>query len=110
MNFEKLNLIKRDSRELKAYLFDENDINDWTKIIIIYNIYLFMVHYFIIYMFVDYFKYSQNSFNEDYRKIFMMFFILCNLQNTYKYFILNVSKIDYKLGTRFYKNTNEYFI
>jgi len=110
MDFEKLHLIKRDARVLKAYLFNENDINDWTKLIVIYNIYLFMLHYFIIYMFVDYFQYSQNNFNDDYRKTFIMFFVICNLQNTYKYFILNVSKIDYNLGNSIYKNTNEYFI
>jgi hypothetical protein len=110
MDFEKLYLIKRDARVLKEYLFNENDINNWMKLIVIYNIYLFMVHYFIIYMFVDYFQYSQNNFNDDYRKTFIMFFVLCNLQNTYKYFILNVSKIDYNLGYSFYKNTNEYFI
>ena len=29
-------LIRRDFRHLKSYLFKENNINDWDKIIIIY--------------------------------------------------------------------------
>ena len=33
-------LIKRDIRALRNTLFGENDINDWSKIIILYNIFL----------------------------------------------------------------------
>ena len=40
MNIEditKYQLIKRDIRELKSYLFTDNDINNWNKLIVIYN-------------------------------------------------------------------------
>ena len=109
-DYEKFQLIKRDSRELRTYLFSDNDINEWTKLIIIYNIYLFFSHFYVLYVFAEYFSNNNKSFNEDYKKIFMLFFILCNTQNNYRYFILNVSKIDVKLANSFYKNTNEYFI
>lgn len=113
MNIEdikKYQLIKRDIRELKGYLFTDNDINDWNKLIVIYNFYLFLSHLYVLYVLIDVLSISQNSFNSEYKQIFLMFFVLCNLQNTYRYFIMNVSKINYNLANNLYANTKEYFI
>ena len=109
-NITKYQLIKRDIRELKGYLFTENDINDWNKLIIIYNFYLFFSHLYVLYVLVDVLSKNQKSFNSEFRQIFLMFFVICNLQNNYRYFILNVSKINYNLASNLYSNTKEYFI
>jgi len=108
MNIEditKYQLIKRDIRELKSYLFTDNDINNWNKLIVIYNFYLFFSHLYVLYVLVDVLSKSNQSFYDEYRKIFLMFFVLCNLQNTYRYFIINVSKINYNLANILYSNT-----
>jgi hypothetical protein len=110
MDFEKFQLIKRDCRELRSLLFGYNIINDWQKLIVIYNIYLFISHIYVLYMFTDYFGHSTNSFEDDFKKIFITFFVICNLQNTYRYFILNIAKLNYRLAKSMYNNTNEYFI
>jgi hypothetical protein len=109
-NIEKYQLIRRDIRELKVYLFTDNDINDWNKLIVIYNFYLFLSHLYVLYVLVNVLSKSDKSFNSEYRQIFLMFFVLCNLQNTYRYFIMNTSKINYNLANNLYKNTKEYFI
>jgi hypothetical protein len=110
MDLEKLQIIKRDVRTLRTYLFSNNNENDWMKLIIIYNIYIMISHMYILYTFADYFMYSKKTFQEDFKKIFILFFILCNAQNTYRYFILNVSKVNTQLADSLYKNTKEYFI
>jgi hypothetical protein len=106
----KLQLIKRDVRDIKKYIFEDNDLNNWCKLIIVYNFYLFYSHMYILQQIAIYMMDSKNSFSDDFKKIYMFFFILCNLRSTYLYFILNVGKIDYNLSMRFYKNTKEYFI
>ena len=103
-------LLKRDVRALKAYLFTDNDINGWRKLIIIYNMYLLISHMYVLYKFAEYFSYSDKSFSEDFKKVFMLFFVICNLQNTYRYGILNVSKIDPFLANDMYKHSKEYFV
>jgi hypothetical protein len=109
-NIRKYQLIKKDIGELKSYLFTDNDINDWNKLIVIYNFYLFFSHLYVLYVITDVLSKSQKSFNSEYKQIFLMFFVLCNLQNTYRYFIMNVSKINYNLANNLYSNTKEYFI
>ena len=42
LNIQEFQLIKKDFSELRQDLFEENGINDWDKIIIIYNFYLLM--------------------------------------------------------------------
>lgn len=105
-----LTLVKKDFKELKTYIFSENDINDWDKIIIIYNFYLFFSHLYIAYVLMDIISHDNSSFKSQFINVYIFFFTLCNLKNSYAYFILNVSKINYNLANNLYKNTHEYFI
>ena len=103
-------LIKRDVRALKKYIVYDDNINNWTKIIVIYNFYLFLNHLCGIFLLMNNLVKSNGDFKDEYKKIFMFFFYLCNLKNSYLYFILNVSKIDNNLANSFYSNTKKYFI
>ena len=88
-------LIKRDFRDLKVHLFSNNNINDWNKILIIYNLYLFFNHLYISYNLINIISNDKNTeFIHQFKNIYIFFFILCNLKNSYGYFILNVHKID----------------
>lgn len=106
----KFQLIKRDIRDIKAHVFGENNIHDWYKLIVLYNFYLFYSQSYILYQIALCMVNSTNSFSTDFKKIYMFFFILCNLRSSYLYFIVNVAKMDYKLSMRFYNNTKEYFV
>jgi hypothetical protein len=110
LTINKLQLIKKDITILKKHLFTDNDINDWNKLIIIYNFYLILAHIYIMYNIAIYMVDSTASFSQDFMKTYLFFFIMCNLQNSYRYFILNISKIDYTLANNLYSNTKEYFI
>lgn len=104
-------LVRKDFRELKVHLFTENNINDWNKIIIIYNLYIFFNHLYILYNLIDIISKDNNTdFVHQFKNIYIFFFILCNVKNSYLYFILNTAKIDKKLANSFYKNTHQYFI
>ena len=105
-----LSLIQKDFKELKGYIVAENDVNNWDKIIILYNIYLFFNHIQMLYYLMDYIRKDNLNFVEQFKTIYLFFFLLCNLRNSYLYFILNVSKIDKQLGNRFYENTKMYFM
>ena len=105
-----LSLIQKDFKELKGYIVAENDVNNWDKIIILYNIYLFFNHIQMLYYLMDYIRKDNLNFVEQFKTIYLFFFLLCNLRNSYLYFILNVSKIDKELGNRFYENTKMYFM
>ncbi len=106
----KLQLIKKDISDIKVHVFGDNNINDWYKLIVVYNFYLFYSHMYILYQIAIYMNNSTNSFATDFKKIYMFFFILCNLRSSYLYFIINVAKMDYPLSMRFYNNTKEYFV
>jgi hypothetical protein len=106
----KFQLIKRDIRALKKHIVYNNDISDWMKIVIIYNTYLIFNHLNLIYKLTNYFINNNGSFNDQYKKIFLFFFLLCNTRNSYLYFILNVSKIDYNLANNLYSNSKEFFV
>lgn len=105
----KFQLIKRDLRQLKSYIFSENEINNWNKIIILYNFFLFYQHLYYIYYLLDRITNENYNITNDFKNIFIFFFILCNLKNSYLYLILNISKIDKKLAEEIYKNSKEYF-
>jgi hypothetical protein len=106
----KFQLIKRDIRALKKHIIYNEEINNWTKIIILYNIHLIVNHIFALYKLMNYFINNTGSFKEQYIKFFLFFFLFCNLKNSYLYFILNVSKIDLNLANNLFKNSKEYFI
>jgi hypothetical protein len=105
-----LTLIQNDFRALKGYIVADNDVNNWDKIIILYNIYLFFNHVQMIYYLMDYIQNDKLSFGEQFKTVYLFFFLLCNLRNSYMYFILNVSNIDKNLGDSFYNNTSQYFM
>jgi hypothetical protein len=109
-NSNNFQLIKKDIGVLKQYIFKDNDINDWSKIIIIYNFYLIFNHLYFIYNFIEYMGKNNHNFILQFRNIYIFFYMLCNLKNSYLYFILNVYKIDKNLADSLYKNTKEYFI
>lgn len=110
LTISKLKLIKSDITVLKKYLFTDNEINNWYKLIIVYNFYLIAAHIYIMYSIAIYMADSTASFSQDFMKTYLFFFIMCNLQSSYRYFIINVSKIDPLLANSLYGNTKEYFI
>ncbi len=104
-------LVRDDIRQLKQYIFQDNDINNWDKVIILYNFYLFYNHLYILYSLFNYINHDKStSFSKQFKHIYMFFFILCNLKNSYMYFILNVSKINLALGNNLYEHTKQYFM
>jgi hypothetical protein len=105
-----MELIRRDVRSLKEYIIRDNHIHNWDKIIIIYNFYLLFHHMYIAYHLIDYISKDNSHFLVQFRNIYIFFFILCNLKNSYLYLILNIYKIDKNLADSLYKNTKEYFV
>ena len=95
MDFEKFSLIKRDARALKKVVFGENDINDWNKIIILYNLYLIVNFYQLNFYLVDFLSTNKNTtFKDDFKHLYLLFFFLCSLKASYGYLIVNVNKVD----------------
>lgn len=105
----KFQLIKRDVRILQKYISDNNDINNWRKIILIYNIYLLYNYLQINYYLINILSASNKPFKDEFKSIFLFFYMICSLNSTYSYFILNTSKIDYNLAMSFHNNLKEYF-
>ena len=103
-------LIKRDIRILKKHIVYNDNINNWSKIIIIYNAYLVFNQLYALYKIMYFLINNNKNFNDQYRKIFLFFFLLCNLKNSYIYLIINISKIDYNLASSLYNNSKQYFI
>ena len=103
-------LIKQDFKELKVYIFKDNSVHNWDKIILIYNFYLFFNHLYIIYYLLDIITKDKSDFIYQFKNIYLFFFILCNLKNSYLYFILNVSKIDKPLANRLFNHSKDYFM
>ena len=103
-------LVRQDFRELKKHIFQENNVNDWDKIIIIYNFYLFFSHLYLVYVLMDIISKDNSTFIHQFRNVYVFFFILCNMKNSYAYFIFNVSKIDPILALNILKHTKEYII
>ena len=95
MDFEKFSLIKRDARALKKVVFGENDIKDWNKIIILYNLYLIVNFYQLNFYLVDFLSTNKNTtFKDDFKHLYLLFFFLCSLKASYGYLIVNVNKVD----------------
>jgi hypothetical protein len=106
----KFQLVKGNIKELKNYLFNNNDINDWRKIIIVYNFYLFFSNLYIAYHLIDVLSKGDQNFITQFRNVYLFFFILCSVRTSYMYLIINISKIDATLGNNLYNNTKEYFM
>jgi len=99
MDFENFSLIKRDARVLKKIIFGQNEINDWNKIIILYNLYLIVNFYQLNFYLVDFLSANKNStFKDDFKHLYLLFFFLCSLKASYGYLIVNVNKVDNELA------------
>ena len=109
LNNHNFQLIKRDLRDLRSNLFGVNNINDWDKIIIIYNIFLIYNQMLITYTLLNALTNNNATFSEQFRTIYLFFFILCSVKSSYLYFIYNVSKVDYELSMRMHSNFKNYF-
>jgi len=106
-NSEKFKLIKRDLRTLRTNLFDENEINNWRKLIIIYSLYLLHLQIYLSYCIM---QYCNNSSNNNFKMVFLFFFLICNIRTSYMYSIVNVYKINQPLAHNLHTNLKEYFL
>ena len=104
-----MELIKKDFNELKIYLVSDNDINNWDKIIVIYTLYLFFNHLYILYVLMDIIKNDNRDFALQFKNVYIFFFILCGLRTSYLYSIKNISRINSDLSCSLFKNTKKYF-
>jgi hypothetical protein len=107
-NSDKFKLIKRDLRTLRTNLFDENEINNWRKIIIIYSLYLLHLQMYLSYCIIQYCNNNRN--NNDFKMVFLFFFLICNIRTSYMYSIVNVYKINQPLANNLHSNLKEYFL
>lgn len=109
----KFQLIKQDIKIIKKDIFEENNINDWDKLLIVYNFCLFLNHLYLSYILIDELandkSNNNSSFVIQFKNIYILFFILCNLKNSYGYLIYNISKINAKVAYSLFNNTKEYF-
>jgi hypothetical protein len=106
---EKYQLIKRDTRELQKILFYENNINDWSKIIILYNMYLVYNQIRLAYLLFEILGNNKLPFEQEFIQIYAFFYLLCNIRTSYLYFIYNISKTDLDLSIRMHNNLKNFF-
>jgi hypothetical protein len=101
-----LQLIKRDSRELRKLIVEDNNgVNDFSKQILLFNILLVANQFNSIFRVLAY----SNIFNEDKNKnrkfdieTFMVAYLFMGFLNYYGYLILNVSKFDKNLANNLF--------
>lgn len=112
--YNNFQLVKANTRELHKYLVSDNEVNDWDKIIIIYNFYIFFSNLYIAYYLISMLTKNNNNNNNniiiEFRNVYLLLYILCSIRTSYLYLIKNVCKINLILGTNLYNNTNKYFI
>lgn len=100
-----LQLIKRDSRELRKLIVEDNNgINDFDKQLLLFNILLVSNQFNSLFRILAY----SNIFNENKNKkfdieTFMVAFLFMGFLNYYKYLILTVSKIDKNLANNLFE-------
>jgi hypothetical protein len=101
-------LIKRDLRQLSKIIYEDNNINDWTKIIIAYNIYLVFSQIMLIIYYINCFNNIVINSANNVKSTYLFFFLLCSLQNSYAYGILNVNKVNPELASNLHNNMKNY--
>ena len=106
---EKYQLIKADVRELKREIISDNH-NNWDKIIIIYNFYIFYQFIYSSYLMLDYFEKTNAPFHTQYVQYYMFFYSICAIRHSYLYFIQNIARINVDLAVRMHNNLKEYFL
>lgn len=97
-------LIKRDLRQLSKIIYEENNINDWRKLIIMYNIYLIYSQTVLILYCLS----MSIDFIYNFRSIYLFLFLCSSLQNSYAYGILNINKINPTLALSMHNNFVDY--
>jgi uncharacterized protein (DUF608 family) len=95
-------LIKRDLRQLSKTIYEENNINDWRKLIIMYNIYLIYSQTVLILYCLSI------DMTHNFRSIYLFLFLCSSLQNSYAYGILNIHKINPSLASSIHNNFVDY--
>jgi hypothetical protein len=99
-----LQLIKRDSRELRKLIVEDNNgVNDFSKQILLFNILLVANQFNSIFRVLAY----SNIFYENKNKkfdieTFMLAYLFMGFLNYYGYLILNVSKFDKNLANNLF--------
>ena len=93
-------LVKRDLRQVSKIIYENNNVDDWTKIILVYNLYLVFSHILLVSYMIN--CLDINKFNL--RTTYLLFFIMCNLQNAYGYGITNIYKINPSLANNLHEN------
>jgi hypothetical protein len=100
-------LIKRDLRQVSKIIYENNNVDDWTKIILVYNLYLVFSHIILTFYIINCINSSVTTNNM--RTTYLLFFILCNLQNSYASGIKNINKINPPLASSLHENLKNYF-
>ena len=101
-------LVKRDLRQVSKIIYEDNNIDDWTKIIIAYNIYLIFSQIMLVIYYINYFSNILSKSSNNFKNTYLFFFLLCSLQNSYGYGILNISKVNPELAFSLHNNMKNY--
>ena len=110
IDIQKFIIIKRDVTDLRKLILDNNNVNEWNKMIILYTIFLMYQHVFATYTMMNkVMKYDEYNFKRDFKNLYMLFFFICNLRVAYLYMIKSVLKVDKGLGVRLHSTMGEYF-
>jgi hypothetical protein len=109
-NSSEFRLIKKDFSNLRKDLFEENNINDWDKLIIIYNFYLLLNYVYFTYDLLNIVNKDNADFRTQFLSLYLFFYCFTSMQSCYLYFIKNVCKINYKLGLEIHQNLKDFFI
>ena len=64
-------LVKRDLRQVSKIIYENNNVDDWTKIILVYNLYLVFSHILLVSYMIN--CLNINKFNL--RTTYLLFFI-----------------------------------
>ncbi len=110
LNIKEFQLIKKDFSVLRQDLFEENGINDWDKLIIIYNFCMLINYVYYTYSLLGVLYKDNSHFREQFLNVYLFFYCITSLNDCYLYFIKNVYRINPKLALQMHENLKEYFL
>ena len=90
-------LIKNDLTKIRECIIYNNDIDNWSKIAIVYNIFIF-------------FQMSYLAFTFSNNNPYYFLFSIVVIRSLYIQFILNILKIDKNIGISLFNLTKNFFI
>ena len=96
--------------DLNKLFFVSRIIYSFLSLFFCLFVYLFFSNLYIAYYLIDVLSKGDQNFMVQFRNVYLFFFILCSVRTSYMYLIINISKIDAKLGMDIYNNTKEYFM